>query len=425
MTDKAEVMLVTVGGSLEPLIKSIQHYQPDTVYFIVSQQTVEHIAAIKAGAAGCNFKHHTILLDDINEVTGCYETILRCTAGLEKANLPREAVIADFTGGTKAISSALVLAAVTRGYPLSYTGGSNRSEGGTGKVESGAETFVQQVNPWEALAVEERKLAAEFFNHSRFEEACEVLSRAANKVDAPKIRRLLESLEHLSEAYAEWDKFHHREALNRLQKAFSEIQAYADIAGDSQIAGLSEQVSHNLEFLRELSSASGQFKKVCRPYVLDLLANARRRAAEGKYDDAVARLYCSLGLLAQAELKEGFNQDADKIALDDPVTLKALLRLGTEYKNKYLDKNICLKLPLYASFQYLAALENEIGLRYTDRAKEMEPLLERRNHSILAHGIQPLDKADYEKMWLLIIDFSRIKESELPVFPQIHAGPAQ
>ena len=404
------------------MIKSINHYQPQTVYFIASQETIEKIPEIKARSGLCTFKDHKILLEDINDVTGCYQKILNSTDLLEKNKVSRDAVIADFTGGTKAISSALVLVAVARGYSLTYTGGLSRDESGMGQVITGTEDFFQQVNPWAALAVEERKLASHNFNQYQFEAAKSAFNSAKYRVNQPKVKRQLEALAQIADAYNEWDRFHHSAAYNLLQQGANKISLFADTAADVEFAALSQQLSLNLEFLKSFSNSSGQFKNTCRSFILDLLANAKRRAGEGKYDDSVARLYCALGMLAQVELKTVYNLDSGKINIENGEVIKAVIDLKDDFKKKYQQKDGSLKLPLFASYQFLNALGNEIGKRYFMHKDALDKLLLSRNESILAHGIHSLDKAAYVKMWSIILDFSGIKEAELPVFPQLETG---
>jgi hypothetical protein len=49
--------------------------------------------------------------------------------------------------------------------------------------------------------------------------------------------------------------------------------------------------------------------------MIDLIANARRRAEEGFYDDAVGRLYRTMEMLAQFELLTKYDQDTSDIDL--------------------------------------------------------------------------------------------------------------
>ena len=117
-----------------------------------------------------------------------------------------------------------------------------------------------------------------------------------------------------------------------------------------------------------------------------------------------------------------YNLDSGKINIENGEVIKAVIDLKDDFKKKYQQKDGSLKLPLFASYQFLNALGNEIGKRYFMHKDALDKLLLSRNESILAHGIHSLDKAAYVKMWEIILDFSGINEAELPVFPQLETG---
>ena len=418
-----KALILTIGGSPKPLITSITHYQPEVVIFLASQDSDDKIPEIKdtvnAGVT-CVSNYHRVLVNDINDITGCYQTALECSSYIEKKKIPAEDVIADITGGTKVMSSALTLLCISKGYRMTYTGGNLRDKNGVGQVLDGSEQVFHQANPWEVLAIEEQRKAVIMFNQFQFEAAGDILNSAKQKVRGAKIKRYMEVLIHITGAYKEWDKFHHNYAYSLLQKGCSEISVFADTTGDRDCETLAQQASQNLTFLKQFNDSSGSFKNICRPFILDLLANAGRRAIEGKYDDAIARLYCGLGLLGQLELKTAYNLEAGKIPVNNADVIKALVTLGPDFKTKYLEKNGTLKLPTYASFEFLAALGNETGEKYFQNQEAMHALLSARNESVLAHGIHPLEKTDYEKMWSIIINFSGISTVDLPVFPVLN-----
>lgn len=424
MTDSFEVMLVTVGGSPEPVIKSIRHYQPQKVYFFASQESVEFIPAIKAAFASGDsprFKDTKILLENINDVTSCYRRMLECVKNIEKSGIPPGKVLADITGGTKVMSAALMMAASLKGYMLNYTGGSERTKNGSGTVVSGTEQPFLQINPWEALALEYRQQAVQLFNSYHYEAAAGLFDIAKSKTSDNRLKNYLDILSRLAKAYASWDKFHHLGAVKSFSGLIKDLRTYADLVPEAGVNPLLETASSNWEFLQRFSQSSAGFKKVCTYHVLDLLANAQRRAAEGKYDDAVARLYRVLEMLEQVEFREKYDLDTARISLSDERILSAILKMGNKFqKERYTgDQPDTLKLPCAASYQLLEALGSQLGKEYQKVSSQLRDLLSARNNSILAHGQNPLEKEDFEKFWRLILEFSRIDPHELPRFPEL------
>jgi len=423
MTNSFKVMLITVGGSPDPIISSIRHYQPQNVYFFASQNSIEVIPVIKAAlaAGGPQFKDFKVMIKDINDVTGCYRRMLECIKTIEEFGIPVNQVLADFTGGTKVMSAALMMAASLKGYKLNYTGGGERTRNGSGTVISGSEQPFLQINPWESLELGNRQRAIQMFNNCHYAAALSLFTAAAEKTADSRLKIYLTILQKMTEAYAEWDNFRHIKVVQPFSALVKDLKFYVDLVPDTAANSLLESVNLNWEYLQKFSQSSCYFKNVCFYHALDLLANASRRAEEGKYDDAVARLYRVLEMLEQVEFKEKYNLDTDKIPLSDKRILAAVVKMGnTFHKERYPGKQPdTLQLPCAASYQMLAALDNELGKQYQAVSSQMEDLLSARNHSILAHGQNPLDKQTFDKFWQLILQFSRINPQDLPKFPRL------
>ena len=129
--------------------------------------------------------------------------------------------------------------------------------------------------------------------------------------------------------------------------------------------------------------------------IQDLFLNAQRRAAQGRYDDAVARLYRAIELLAQARLKLGYQINTGDVKLDNlPATLQG------KYKNK-VNNNGKIQLSLRSAYELLVEF-NQIkrepfGQLFTENKNKIVDFLRIRNNSILAHGFTPVSEGDYKK----------------------------
>ena len=174
-----------------------------------------------------------------------------------------------------------------------------------------------------------------------------------------------------------------------------------------------DQLQQNVRFLDTLVSGS----KPSTAYCYDLLANARRRAdLEQKFDDAAARLYRAVELLAQVELKEIYGIETSDVK--DEVIPETLKR---EYLLKYKDnRDGRIRMPLFASYQLLKELGNRRGERFFEvYESEIRPVLSLRNSSILAHGLNSIDEKTFRSLWGTLVRFSEIREEEIPVFPEL------
>jgi CRISPR-associated protein (TIGR02710 family) len=423
MSDEVKALILTTGGSPEPLIISLSHFQPASAVFIVSQESVEQISAIKTALnqKGCpDFKDHKVMVDNINDATHCYQKSLEAFSYVEKAEIKMENTLADITGGTKVMSAALLLAAGARGCRISYTGGKQRNKDGIGTVITGSEELFNQMNPWQAMVLEERRKAAQMFNCFQFEASETLLQAAISKTREPRLKRYLQGLNTITQAYREWDIFRHKTAFDQLKIGNEQLSGYAELVQDADAAKLVRQVTSNLKFLESFIQSTKGFTLISGYYTCDLMANARRRASEGKFDDAIARLYRTLEMLEQVQLKTKYGWDSNKVPLADAKVIQALLSLDKDFKKRHLkSESDYLELSCEAGYVFLKGLGDELGLRYALQENEMHKLLNARNYSILAHGQNPLNKNDFEKLWKLIIDFSGIREDSLPVFPEI------
>lgn len=167
----AEGMIITVGGTPQPIIKTILEHQPSFVCFLTSQDSVDKVTEVKEGLGQLEKRDRKVIVDDVNDLVNCYTKALECVRWIERENVPPERVIVDYTGGTKSMSVAVALACVSRGYHFSYVGGTQRTKGGLGTVIDGTQEVWTEVSPWTLFAVEERRRMADFFNTYRFSAA--------------------------------------------------------------------------------------------------------------------------------------------------------------------------------------------------------------------------------------------------------------
>jgi CRISPR-associated protein (TIGR02710 family) len=409
-------MIVSVGGSPEPVIFSIRSHRPDVVCFFASQQTIEKVPEIKAGL-DYTPKNRKVLVQDENDLLGCFRDALLCWDYLAAQGLGNGDVLIDFTGGTKVMSAALVLLGIQKGAAFSYIGGSQRTKGGLGTVITGSEQAFALANPWEALAIAEQQLAASYFNQLRFAVAANTFELAHQKVrNIPgPLAALLPILKELCEGYRLWEAFDHHKASIQLGKAFSQLSGYASATANRQIEELAARVQSHLDFLGQLTTQAGSSRKPCRAYVLDLVANGQRRASEGNHDEAVLRLYRALEMQAQVQLKDHYGIDTDMVESDqvpDSIREEFVRRYGNGSK---------LKLPLEASYRLLYALDDPLGQRFETSHNSFRNVQSARNRSWLAHGANVVGQIQYDKLLQLTLSLCQVDEHELPAFPVLQS----
>ena len=430
-------LILTIGLATEPSIKRINSLEPDLVYFIHSKKSKENALFIieETGITNYEFKE----LDDHESVDDAFVKSLECIHELKEKGF---AVVGDFTVGTKPMVAGLVMACIEEKCEYKYLGESSDDarEYGMGPVKSGFEKTKDQENPYENYAINEFKSGKEFFDKYQFVAARENFSQAESKLKICDLKKRSKIFIKIVDFYDQWDKFNDeikiKDGLNNLESIklneFLETEILKPIENDddlkkyfkNEIPNFYRQLKKNKLFLDKKISPTNDIYKHINYYLPDLLNNAERRIEEGKYDDAVARLYRSLELVAQLRLyrykfidKNSLNGNKSFSVLKDEVNKKANQAEIAEIINKNVGRwkynKKFLNLDLGASYRLL----NIISKSRTDDFNESTQVLvknyyrvhnnfQKRNTSILAHGLRPLNENDAKKLFALMIKHS-------------------
>ena len=413
--NKTKAMIISVGGTPAPIIFSLNHQKPDYICFFVSEESSSSIEKDILLHLGFNPRHYDwIVTPSAEHLSDCYRAISQQLPQiLKKWKVDPKDLLVDYTGGTKTMSVALALATIETSCSYTYIGGVERAKKGLGVVINGKERMWYQDNPWDELAVSERKEACLLFNKARYAAAAEVFARTAEKV-SQRNNAFFKAMQELAQGYNLWDKFRHKDARKKLYQSRNIIDASAAISDKAEIILLSNALKENLYFLEELENNQDQ-KGLLLFY--DLLANAKRRAdLEDKFDDAMARLYRAMEAMAQFRLESHYG-----IKTSDVKTNQIPDSLKEDYKAKYVDdKNGRIKLPLSASYRLLKKLGDELGKSFFHHYdKELKAILDVRNKSILAHGFNSVKEETFRRMYTVILNFTGISDEQIPKFPDL------
>jgi len=151
--------------------------------------------------------------------------------------------------------------------------------------------------------------------------------------------------------------------------------------------------------------------------VKDLIGNAARRSREGRFDDAVARLYRAIEAIAQMGLLEDHG-----ISGTDGVPLERVPEpFRTELTPRARDR--CVKIGLQDAYRLLRELGDERGNRFEELGLahlKKSPLLAR-NNSILAHGFEPVSEKVLESLHASAMSLAGLDETQIVKFPKIRS----
>ena len=400
------ILLCTVGGAHQPIIDAIEFISPCYVCFFCTDrdpqtgrpgsivQVTGKGKVIKAnrcapkptlrniptetGLDAEGFEVQKIPADNLD---GAYLAMRNAITELSR-QFPGAQFIADYTGGTKTMSAALVCVALERDdVELQLVAGARPNLVG---VQDGTEqAMTASVDRLRLHRSMNLYLGA--WRRFAYHEAADGLSRIRIATGNPD-RRRLDIARSLSRALARWDCFEHESALDLLDN-------YASL--------VASPFPWMLPTLRLLASANKNDARREPARLFDLWLNAERRAKQGRFDDAVARWYRLMEWTAQWQLKTEL--DGADTADFPPDLLPPDIDAAPDRDGK-------IKLGLMNAWEVVKChLSGPAKVFIDEHKNRLRGLLELRNNSILAHRFEPVKEADWQDL------HSWTNESFLPV----------
>jgi len=390
--------LVSVGGSPAPVLHVLRQHRPAHVWYFCSTDS-----RAKADDIQRQLDWHPaprfIEVARFEELGPCYRELRRKIPEiLAETKVPPAEVLVDYTGGTKTMSAALVLAAAELFQQFSYVGSEQRDKGGLGIVLDGKERALYQGNPWAELAIREVERAHDLWAGCQFEVAANLLRLVAPRVP---LRLRFEAMATLADAMAARHRLDFPKATGLCHQAIRQIRPIFEGTPAASPLPIAEDA---LQLCQTCAAPTAS------PALLrELLDNALRTAAQGRYEDAAARLYRAMEMQAQLWLADatrglitnGRCKPENTAQLPD--ALKALPFCQPDARGE-------IKLSLDQSFLALAALGHERARAIAadialDKKSRFRAATEKRNASILAHGVQPIGADGFEQMKHIATDF--------------------
>jgi CRISPR-associated protein (TIGR02710 family) len=387
MTDTPCVLLATVGGSHQPIVTAIQASRPQHIVFFctdrdpatgrpgsreqiegkglcVKSDPKEEKPTLPNIPTQCALAPDTweVRIVPADDMDGAF-ALMRTAMSELRARMPDARLQADYTGGTKTMTAALVLAALESEIDLSLVTG---SRGDLVRVADGTQATA-------SASVERVRLARamrpylDAWKRFAYAEAAAGLAALPAPRDA-RLRPARDRARDLSAALAAWDRFDHLAAL-KLLDLYAAVAAPALGAWYASLRLLAGEPS---------SKRTGLL-------IWDLWLNALRRAADGRHDDAVARLYRVIEWSAQwlLETRAGLH------TADLPAEVAAEVGIAPGRDGRF-------QAGLWSAWQLVAKRVGGASAAFiSTQADTMLDHLKRRNESILAHGFAPIGPREW------------------------------
>jgi CRISPR-associated protein (TIGR02710 family) len=407
-----DVLLISIGSSVPQTIFSLKANCPKYVIFVVSNATYNYVEQIKK-ESGLEFTatEQIHIENNENDITACYKKIVREVPPiLGRWRKSYENVVIDYTGGTKVMSVAIVLATIESCSQYCYISGHKR-EGPGMRVVSGSEQPVFRQNPWEELCVRDLNKIDLMFSRARYKTSVEIMNDIIQKVNVEK-REIFKAIKDILEGYAHWDDFRHNKAIDSFTRGVNNLRRYK-LINEKDIGRIIGLVENHLKIIKKAIDGP---KKNPTFLIKDIISNAwRRMKLEEKYDDAVARLYSAIERVAKFRLLEHYGIDNSSARGEQiPESIRP------SFQN-CLDKETgTYRFGLQKSFELLCALGDEIGKEYGKCFSKIKKIMDMRNQSILAHGNDPVSRDLCYQMFEFVIKFAGLNEDDLFIFPDLN-----
>ena len=412
MARKKRALLMTVGTGVgdeknkyslaHGLMCSIDSKNPDLICFFGSNASEFTINALKKlfnekfneDFDEC-FENEFIRNDKIDKFNDYFRDFKLKISELEDDYK----ILIDYTSGTKTMTMAAAFASMVFQKELFVVTGERKD----GVVVQGTEECKSQ-NLYQIYDELMTNKVKELFNDNRFESGKIFLNEITDQnKDKEVFSKLLDT-------YYYFDSVNH-------EKAFEifDIKEFKKTWPD-----LSKQFELNIKALNIMNKLNpdpnnpNEFREhnLKKYYLLaSILNNARRRKCENKFDDAIARLYRSLELIAQIRLSKTYNIDSSNV----DINILKEHNLDEEYLSK-LDTSGEIKFALTADYELLAMLNDSLGDFYLKNKKEILNILKFRNNSILAHGFESCSKKEYDEFSKIVLEAANLLHKDMEKF---------
>ncbi len=389
------VLVATVGTGgpnnpvWEALIYSVKYHKAKVVYWLCSEVTAKDtLPKIKPNINIPESSQFRKIAKDENNIETLYTEYIDIFDEI-KDKFPQATVVADFTSGTKAMSAALSLAAISRANQndsLAYMVGERDISGRAIRTDK-AISF----QPFLIYAERQLSQAIEYFNEYDYCTAHKLASQSDIQLKKQKDNPLhikAQAIIELANAYHLWDLFQYKLAVRRLKKAATERYFNKETC---------QILKPQIDFLSECAKKDNQWSYF---RIVDLFANAKRCFHRGRYDDAVARCYRLLEYLAQRELKLKYEIDTGNIDID---------KIPQQLRDNFKTKKTC---GLVEDYRLLLELGHPLGKAFEEAHKghgtwdapkgKLSVAINKRNKSLLAHGFDPIKEKDASKILNII-----------------------
>ena len=410
-----KTLVIALIDDAASAVYSINRLNPDTLCFVLPEGSKALVESdVQPKIQQMPKRWDWIIVADATEFPSAYQMIARSLPDLLRTwEIQPGELVVDLTGATAAMAGALTLVALpwtSRVVELvqAYEG----LEGD--RVELAAKTLVwTQTNPWDEQGTVLRREGCELFNRGMFHAAANMFHHIELRVSGGH-KPLYRAFRDLAEGYESWERFHYRQAWDKLKTATKALEMASLWGGPPGLKAIIPSLKANTGFLERLVLDPAEVKE---SIVLDLLAFVSRKLHVGHDPEAaMTALVRALEAFAQVRLYK-----SHKIKSWDVSPGQLPQAIQETCRTCYLeDIDGKYKLPLQAQFRVLAGLGDQLGQAFLREWQKMKPLLDAANHAVLGHGFEPIKSERVQQLYDVVVKLSGVNETSLPKFPVLN-----
>jgi CRISPR-associated protein (TIGR02710 family) len=410
-----KALVIALTDHAAAAVYSINRLQPDALCFVLPEGAKSLVESeVQPKIEHLPRRWDWVILDEIGEFAGCYQTLARTLPEMLRTweVRPGELVV-DVTGATPAMAGALTVVTMPMSSRIVSLVPARKGQEEEG-IDIAGESFIwTQVNPWDEAASVSRREGCELFNRRLFVAAAKLFREVEARVSGGQ-KPLYRAFGDLADGYDLWERFHYRQAWEKLKTAMKAFEMAALWGGPPGLTSMLPAIKANAGFLERLVLDPAPVKDLQAP---DLLAHAGRRL-HGLHDPegAMVSLVRALEAFAQRKL---FKQYQIKTWDVQPEQLPQALQ--ETCRSCWLeDLDGKYKLPVQAQFRALAGLGDQMGQAFLREWSTMKPLLDAANHAVLGHGFEPVKAERVQQLYDVVVKLSGVGEASLPKFPVLN-----
>ena len=410
---KALVMALTDDAAAA--VYSINRLKPDALCFVLPEAGKAIVeSAVQPKIERMPRRWDWIVVSETGEFSGCYQQLARSLPDLLRTweVQPGELVV-DLTGATSAMAGAVTIVALPWSSRIVSLVPVREGQDSEPLNLDGKPVVWEQINPWDEAASVSRREGCEAFNRGHFAAAVRLFREIEMRVSGGQ-KPLYRAFADLAEGYDFWERFHHRQAWDKLKTASKALEMASLWGGPPGLKAVLPAIKANMGFLEKLVLDPAEVKEFV---VLDLLAHAGRQL-HGAHDPeaAMIALVRALEAVAQRRLFKSHNIKSWDVRPEQlPQTLQETCRTCylEDIDGKY-------KLPAQAQFRVLAGLGDQLGQAFLREWPTMKPLLDAANHAVLGHGFEPIKSERVQQLYDVVVKLMGVADSSLPIFPKLN-----